>query len=162
MEPKRFQLYKTNSQQQMRFYFVFCIVMTVLGLAGLISELGFNYRIFNLQTNLFVLLAFQGAIGVYIARKNFDNIKYFVSWDENELNYHLPSNIEPVNIRLSEIRKIEREPQRIRIELKTGEVKYFGFTYFYFPTRTTILDFFERIKTMVGIELKQVNVNDII
>jgi hypothetical protein len=136
--------------------------MTVLGLAGLISELGFNYRIFNLQTSLFVMLIFQGAIGVYIARKNFDNIKYFVSWDENELNYHLPNNSEPVNIRLSEIRKIERKTQKIRIELKTGEVKYFGFTYFYFPSRTTILDFFERIKTRVGIKLKQTKVNDII
>ena len=145
MEPKRFQLYKTNSQQQMRIYLVFCIVMIVLGLAGLISELGFNYRIFNLQTSLFVMLIFQGAIGVYIAMKNIDSNKYFVSWDENELNYHLPNHSEPVNIRLSEIRKIERETQKIRIELKTGEVKYFGFTYFYFPTRTTILDFFKGI-----------------
>lgn len=149
MEPRRFQLYKTNSQKQMRIYLVFCIVMTVLGLVGLISELGFNYRIFNLQTSLFVMLIFQGAIGVYIARKNFDNIKYFVSWDENELNYHLPNNNEPVNIRLTEILKIEREPQKIRIELKTGEIIYFGFTYFYFPTRTTILDFFEVIKLKV-------------
>ena len=149
LETKRFQLYKTNSQKQMRIFLVFCIVMTVLGLAGLISELGFNYRIFNLQTSLFVMLIFQGAIGVYIAWKNIDNNKYFVSWDENEINYHLPNNSEPVNIRLSEIRKIEREPQRVRIELKTGEVKYFGFTYFYFPTRTTILDFFERLKVRV-------------
>ncbi len=147
MEPRRFQLYKTNSQQQMRIYLVFCIVMTVLGFAGLLSELGFNYRIFNLQTNLFVMLALQGAIGVFIARKNFDNIKYFVSWDENELNYHLPNNKEPENIRLSEIRKIEREPQKIRIELKNDEVKYFSFSYFYFPTRTTILDFFGGLKT---------------
>jgi len=123
--------------------------MIVLGLAGLISELGFNYRIFNLQTSLFVMLIFQGAIGVFIARKNFDNIKYFVSWDENELNYHLPNNSEPVNIRLTEIRKILQEPQKIRIELKNNEVKYFGFTYFYFPTRTTILDFFEGVKTRV-------------
>ena len=133
----------------MRIYFVFCIVMIVLGMVGLISEFGFNYRIFNLQTSLFVMLIFQGAIGVYIARKNIDNIKYFVSWDENELNYHLPNNSGPVNIRLTEIRKVEREPQKIRIELKTGEVKYFGFTYFYFPTRTTILDFFEGIKLKV-------------
>ncbi|KAF0239274.1 MAG: hypothetical protein FD181_254 [Prolixibacteraceae bacterium] len=161
MEPKRFQLYKTNSQQ-MRFYLVFCIVMTVLGLAGLISELGFNYRIFNLQTSLFVMLAFQGAIGVYIARNNLDNNKYFVSWDENELNYHLPNNSEPVNIRLTEIRKIEREPQKIRIKRKTGEVKYFGFTYFYFPARTTILDFFEGIKSNMETEQKQVKDNGII
>jgi hypothetical protein len=123
--------------------------MTFLGLAGLISELGFKYRIFNLQTSLFVMLIFQGAIGVYIARKNIGNNKYFVSWDENELNYHLPNNKEPENIRLSEIRKIERETQKIRIELKTGEIKYFGFNYFYFPTRTTILDFFEGVKTEV-------------
>jgi hypothetical protein len=136
--------------------------MTVLGLAGLISELGFQYMIFNLQTSLFVMLAFQGAIGVYIARKNFDNIKYFFSWDENELNYHLPNNSEPINIRLTEIRKIEREPQKIRIELKNGDVKYFGFTYFYFPTRTTILDFFEGIKTRVETEQKQVKVNGIL
>jgi len=162
MEPKRFQLYKTNSQQQMRIYLVFCIVMIVLGLAGLISELVFNYRIFNLQTTVFITLAFQGAIGVYIARKNIGNNKYFVSWDENELSFHLPINKEPENIMLTDIRKIEREPQKIRIELKTGEVKYFGFTYFYFPTRTTILDFFEGIKTRVETDQKQVKVNGII
>jgi hypothetical protein len=124
--------------------------MTVLGLAGLISELGFNYRIFNLQSSVFFVLTFQGTGGVYIARKNIGNIKYFVSWDENEVHYHLPNNKEPEIIRLSEISKVERETQKIRIELKTGEVKYFGFTYFYFPVRTTILDFFERMKTEVG------------
>lgn len=150
MEPKRFQLYKTNSQKQMRIYLVFCIVMIVFGLAGLISELGFNYRIFNMQNSVYFALTFQGAIGVYIARNNLDNNKYFVSWDENGLNYHLPNNNEPVNIRLTEIRKIEREPQRISIELKTGEMKYFGFNYFYFPTRTTILDFFEGLKMRVA------------
>lgn len=149
METKRFQLYKVNPGL-MKPYLFFCILMTVLGLAGLISELSFNYRIFNLQTSLFVMLALQGAIGAYIARKNFDNIKYFVSWDENELNYHLPNNKESENIKLTEIWKIERESQKIRIELKTGEVKYFSFSYFYFPTRTTILDFFEGMKTEVG------------
>ena len=149
MEPKRFQLYKTNPVL-IKLYFVFCIVMTVLGLAGLVSELAFNYRIFNLQTSFFVLLAFNGAFGVYIAWKNFESVKYFVSWNENELNYHLPNMKEPEIIRLSEISKIEREPQKIRIELKTGEVKYFRFTYFYFPTRTTILDFLEELK--VGIQ----------
>jgi len=123
--------------------------MIVLGLAGLISELGFSYRIFKLQSSVFFAFTFQGAIGVYIARKNMDNIKYFVSWDENELTYHLPNNSEPENIMLTDIRKIKREPQKIRIELKNGEVKYFGFTYFYFPTRTTILDFFEGLKTKV-------------
>jgi hypothetical protein len=148
LNPQRFKLYKTNSQKQMRIFLVFCIVMTVLGLAGLISELGFNYRIFNLQTTVFITLAFQGAFGVYIARNNLDNNKYFVSWDEKELNYHLPNMKEPVIIRLSEISKIEREPQKIRIELKTGEAKYFSFTYFYFPTRTTILDFFEELGIM--------------
>jgi len=149
MESKLFQLYKINPVL-MKPYFVFCIVITVLGLAGLVSELGFNYPVFNLQISVFFVLAFQGAIGVYIARKNFENIKYFVSWDENELNYHLPNNKEPEIIRLSEISKIERETQKIRIELKTGEVKYFSFTYFYFPTRTTILDFFERLKVRVA------------
>ncbi len=149
MEPKRFQLYKTNSQQQMRFVLVFSFVMIVLGLVGLISELGFNYRIFNIQTTVYITLAFQGALGVYIARNNIDNNKYFVSWDENELNYHLPNNSEPVNIRLTEIRKIERESQKIRIELNPGEVKYFSFNYFYFPTRQTIFDYFESLKQNV-------------
>lgn len=148
LAPQRFQLYKINSGL-MKSYFVFCIVITVFGLAGLISELVFNYMIFNLQTSFFVLLAFNGAFGVYIARKNFDSIKYFVSWDENELNYHLPNMKEPEIIRLSEIKKTVREPQKIRIELKTGEVKFFSFTYFYFPTRTTILNFFEGWKMRV-------------
>jgi hypothetical protein len=120
--------------------------MTGFGLVGLISELGFNYMILNLQTSLFVMLAFQGAIGVFIARNNLENIKYFVSWNDNELNYHLPNNKEPENIRLTDIRKIERKTQKIRIELKNKEVKYFSFNYFYFPTRTTILEFFETMR----------------
>ena len=99
----------------MKFYFVFCVIMTVFGLAGLVSELVFNYMIFNLQTSFFVLLTFNGAFGVYIARKNFDSIKYFASWDENELNYLLPNMKEPENLRLSEISKIERETQKIKI-----------------------------------------------
>lgn len=152
MKSKRFQLYKINPVL-MKLYFVFCIVMTVLGLAGLVSELAFNYRIFNLQTSFFVLMAFNGAFGVYISRKNFDSIKYFVSWDENELSYHLPNMKEPEIIWLAEIGKIVRETQKIRIELKTGEVKFFSFTYFYFPTRTTILDFFEGVRVRVEEEI---------
>lgn len=145
MEPKRIQLYKMNPVL-MKPYFVFCIVMTVLGLAGLTLKLVFKFTFLNVQTSVFVVLAFQGAIGLYIARKNFDSMKYFISWDENELHYHLPNSKNPEIIRLSEINKIEWETQKIRIDLKTGEVKYFSFTYFYFPTRTTILDFFEGVK----------------
>lgn len=152
---QRFQLYKINPVL-MKIYFVFCMVMTFLGLAGLVSELVFNYMIFNLQTSFFVLLAFNGAFGVYISWKNFDSIKYFVSWDENELNYYLPNMKEPENLRLSEIGKVVRETQKIRIELKTGEVKFFSFTYFYFPVRTTILDFFEGVKVRVEEEIPRV------
>ena len=152
MKPKRFQLYKINPVL-MNLYFVFCIVMTVLGLAGFVSELVFNYMILNLQPSFFVLLAFNVAFGVYISRKNFDSIKYFVSWDENELSYHLPNMKEPEIIWLAEIGKIVRETQKIRIELKTGEVKFFSFTYFYFPTRTTILDFFEGVRVRVEEEI---------
>ncbi len=146
METKRFQVYKINSKL-MKPYLAFCIVMTVCGAIGLITETGFNYRILNLQTSVFVVMAMQGAFGVYIVRNNMENIKYFVSWDDKELSYHLPNNSEPVNISFPDIRKIEREPQKIRIELKNNEVKYFSFNYFYFPTRTTILDFFKGLKT---------------
>ncbi len=131
----------------MKPYLAFCIVMTVCGAIGLITDQGFNYKILNLQTSVFVVMAMQGAIGVYIARNNMENIKYFVSWDDKELSYHLPNNSEPLNISFPDILKIEREPQKIRIELKNNEVKYFSFNYFYFPTRTTILDFFEGLKT---------------
>lgn len=148
MEPRRFQLYKMNPIS-MKLYLVFCIIMTVLGLAGLVSELVFNYRIFKLQTSFFVLLAFNGAFGMFISLKNFDSLKYFVSWDENKIQYHLPNNKEQEIIQLSEIRKINREPQKIRIELKTGEVKHFSFNYFYFPVRKTILDFFDEWKVRV-------------
>ena len=65
------------------------------------------------------------------ARKNFDSTNYLVWSSDNELNHNLPNNKAHEIIQLSEIRKIEREPQKIRIELKTCEVKYFGFTYFF-------------------------------
>ncbi len=145
MESTRFQVYKTNAKY-MKFYLVFCVVMTCAGLTGLISELAFDYRFFNLQTTVFVFLALQGAFGIYISRKNIESNKYFVSWDKNQISYHLPNTNEPINIRLSEIRKVERGPQKIRIELNNSEIEYFSFNYFYFPHRATILSFFEELK----------------
>ena len=126
------------------------LVMSIVGLLGIIIIIiSDNPKFLKLEIFSYILLLWQGILGIFLARNNLKNVKYFVSWDENELHYHLPNNSEPVNIRLTEIRKIEREPQKIRIELKPGEVKYFRFNNFYFPTRQTIFDYFESLKQNV-------------
>jgi hypothetical protein len=161
METIQFQVYKVKSKY-IGVSLVLSVAMVVFGFVGILVYLFANeFKMFGLNTSSFVLLFFQGVFGLYISRKAVSDRKYFVSWNDSELSYFMPNNKEPVNIRLSDIWNIERESQKIRIELKTGEVKYFSFTYFYFPTRTTILEFFEGIKTKLEIEQKKVKVKSI-
>lgn len=146
METRRFQVYKTNSKGN-RIWLILMLVMSIAGLLGiLIILISDNPKFLQLEIFSYILLLWQGILGIFIARNNLKNLKYFVSWDDNEIQYLLPKNKEIQIIKIQDIQSVEKTNQEFRIELKNNEIKNFSFIYFYFPTRQTILDYFETLQ----------------
>jgi hypothetical protein len=151
MEPNTFKLYKISKKQN-TIYLVLTITMLIIGIAGFILQTVSDIEFFMGNTTLYIMFAFQGAIGIFIARNNMKAVEYFVSWDDNEIRYQLPNTKEFESIRIEDIKSIEKASQEIQIKLNNNEIKHFKFVYFYFPKRTTILDYFEALKTQVEIQ----------
>lgn len=146
METRRFQVYKTNSKGN-RIWLILMLVMGIAGLLGiLIILISDNPKFLKLEIFSYILLLWQGILGIFLARNNLKNLKYFVSWDDNEIQYLLPKNKEIQIIKIQDIQSVEKTNQEFRIVLKNNEIKNFSFIYFYFPTRQTILDFFETLQ----------------
>lgn len=146
METRRFQVYKTNSKGN-RIWLILMLVMSIAGLLGiLIILISDNPKFLKLEIFSYILLLWQGILGIFLARNNLKNLKYFVSWDDNEIQYLLPKNKEIQIIKIQDIQSVEKTNQEFRIVLKNNEIKNFSFIYFYFPTRQTILDYFETLQ----------------
>jgi hypothetical protein len=146
METKRFKVYKTNSKGN-RIWLILMLVMSIVGLLGIIIILiSDNPKFLKLEIFSYILLLWQGILGIFLARNNLKNEKYFVSWDDNKIQYQLPKDKEPVLIKIQDVQSVEKTNQEFRITLKDNETKSFSFNYFYFPTRQTIFDYFESLK----------------
>jgi hypothetical protein len=146
MEPNTFKLYKISKKQNV-IYLVLTITMLIIGLTGFVIPFVSDIEFFMGNTSMYIMFAFQGVIGIFIARNNIKAVKYFVSWDDNEISYQLPDNETLETIKIEDIKSIEKAPQEIKIKLNNNEIKHFKFVYFYFPKRTTILNYFELLKT---------------
>jgi hypothetical protein len=146
METKRFKVYKTNSKGN-RIWLILMLVMSIVGLLGIIIILiSDNPKFLKLEIFSYILLLWQGILGIFLARNNLKNEKYFVSWDDTKIQYQLPKDKEPVLIKIQDVQSVEKTNQEFRITLKDNETKNFSFNYFYFPTRQTIFDYFESLK----------------
>jgi hypothetical protein len=146
METTRFQVYKTNYKAN-KIILVLFATMSFFAIWGfttiLISE---NQKLLGISISSYVIFLMQSIPGIVLVLKNLKNDKYFFSWDENEIQYHLPNNKEPVFIKIGDIKSVEKVNQVIKITLTNSEIKNFNFTYFYFPNRQKILDFFESLQ----------------
>lgn len=146
METRRFQVYKTNSKGNI-IWLILMLVMSIAGLLGiLIILISNNPKFLQLEIFSYILLLWQGILGIFLARNNLKNLKYFVSWDDNEIQYLLLKNKEIQIIKIQDIQSVEKPNQEFRIVLKNNEIKNFSFIYFYYPTRQTILNYFETLQ----------------
>lgn len=147
METTRFQVYKISLKSTRKLLILWSI-MCVFGLWGILTIwLSENLKLLGVTIASYVLFLMQGFLGIVIALKNFKSIKYFVSWDDNEIQYQLPNNKEPEIIRIEDIQSVEKTNRDFRNTLKNNEIKNFSFNYFYFPTRQTIFEYFELVKS---------------
>ena len=145
-ETTQFQVYKTNSKGNI-IWLILMLVMSIAGLLGiLIILISNNPKFLQLEIFSYILLLWQGILGIFLARNNLKNLKYFVSWDDNEIQYLLLKNKEIQIIKIQGIQSVEKPNQEFRIVLKNNEIKNFNFIYFYYPTRQTILNYFETLQ----------------
>src|SRR5690606_30836860 len=123
METRRFQVYKTNSKGN-RIWLILMLVMSIAGLLGIfIILISDNPKFLKLEIFSYILLFWQGILGIFLARNNLKNLKYFVSWDDNEIQYLLPKNKEIQIIKIQNIQSVEKTNQEFRITLKDNEIK---------------------------------------
>lgn len=139
------QVYKNRSKYSKPFLFI-CLVFSLIGIAGLLMTYIYNKSLipfFN-ESGYFVLL-FNGVIWIYILKDSMRKSKYFVSWDDSEINYLLPKSEKTESIRIENINSLKINKSGIVIELKDNEIRHFNLNYFFFPERQMIIDFFEEI-----------------
>lgn len=149
METTRFQVYKVSIKAN-KLILSLVVAMSIFSLWGILTILiTDNLRPLGISISSYLIFLMQGVLGVVLVLRNFKNDKYFVSWDDNELSYQLPKDKEPVIIKITDIQSVEKTNQNYKITLNNNVIKNFCFNYFYFPTRQTIFDFFESIKSRV-------------
>jgi hypothetical protein len=149
METTRFQVYKINAKGN-KTSLILMAIMSIVGLLGILIILfSGNPEFLKLKINSYVLFLLQGLLGIVLVRNTIKNEKYFVSLKDDEIQYLLPKNKELETIRIQDIQSIEKTNRDFRIMLKNNEIKNFSFYYFYFPTRQTIIDYFESLKARV-------------
>jgi hypothetical protein len=157
METKRFQVYRISIKAN-KIILAFVVAMSIFSLWGILTILITDkQKLLGVSIPGYLIFLMQSVLGIYLTWRNFKNEKYFVSWDDNEIRYQLPKDKEAVLIKIEDIQSVEKTNREFRITLTNNDIKNFTFNYFYFPTRQTILDYFESVKARVEEMNKTIN-----
>jgi len=150
METTRIQVYKTSTKRDQKIVIFAGIILSIFCLlAILIILISGNPKFLKFEMPAYILVLIQSiswpVFTIIVSKKE----KYFVSWDDNEIQYLIPKNKEIETIKINDIHSIEKTNLEFKISLKNNEIKNFSFYYFFFPKRKEILDFFESLKSQV-------------
>jgi hypothetical protein len=96
------------------------------------------------ESSYFVFL-FNGVIWILMIRDSMKKEKYFVSWNDREINFLLPKSDKEESVRIENIKSLKISRSNIEIGLKNNESRHFNLNYFFYPERQVIIDFFEDI-----------------
>src|SRR5664280_391476 len=99
----RINVFKTSTFLS-KFFIVFGAFFTIIGILLLIKALinGFNTKFPSGDWNS-VLFAFQGLLFIIMGAGNLSVRKYYIEWDDNELQFLLPDTKKLETIKLGDI-----------------------------------------------------------
>jgi len=146
MKPAYIPIYNVKTTS-LKVLLAIAIILGVIGIGSIIDYLflGHSWRITNhLFVSIFLIL--QSASSIFIVIQGFRNTKYFVAWNESEINYLLPKSKQMETIALNEIKSIQFENQLIVITLKNQDELAFNLNYLYLPQRNRVREYFQAIK----------------
>jgi len=104
-----------------KFYIIAGCLFALLGLIVTVKNLtdGFDPQ-FRTGDWSFILFTFQGILFLIMGWSFVNSRKYFIQWDENELNYLLPDTKKIRTIRLNDIQSVNIKLFEIVVDLKEG------------------------------------------
>ena len=144
--PKTYLKVYKRKKKFLTIFLALCSGITLFGLWGMISTVAFKRNtIPALDEWNYLVLLFQGILGIYISLNAFRSKKYFVEYDDLELRYYLPKTNKAEHIKIPEIDSVTIQDSKVRIEMQNNEVKFFNLNYFYFPERRQIIEYFKKI-----------------
>ncbi|HBG87336.1 MAG TPA: hypothetical protein DDW62_07270 [Marinilabiliaceae bacterium] len=72
---------------------------------------------------------------------------FFISWDNNVINYHFPKNKQLETIKIEEIQSLEISESKIEINMKNHEIKNINLDLVFLPKRKYIIEYFEWLES---------------
>jgi hypothetical protein len=140
------QVYKNRSKYS-KLYLILCLLFMSAGALGLILDFIFNISLIPVINNAsYFILISNGATSFWIVWDSMKKSKYFVTWNESEINYLLPKSDHTESIKIENIQSISINRSEINIELNNNHKKHFNLNHFFFPERKQIVGFFEGLK----------------
>ena len=117
---ERIKVYRTNAVWA-KFFIVFGAVFSVSGLLFLLRSLdkGFNPRVLSGDWSS-VFFIIQGLLFILMGYSNLRIRKYFIEWDENEINFLLPGIRYTETIKLDEIKSVNIRLFEIELNMTNG------------------------------------------
>ncbi|HKL32978.1 MAG TPA: hypothetical protein VJ919_10600 [Tangfeifania sp.] len=147
MKPAYIPIYNVKTTS-LKVLLTIAVILGIFGLAGIVDYLFLN-KSWQISDQLFlsIFLILQSASSVFIINQGFRNTKYFVAWNENEINFLLPKSKQMETIPLNEIKSVQFEKHIVKITLKNNEVKHFNLNYLFLPKKRQVAEYFEILKS---------------
>ena len=140
------QVFK-NKSKHTRLYLILFFGLILIGLIGIVMTYVFKTSFIPfLNEAAYFVLFFNGIITCWIIWDSAKKAKYFVEWNNSEINYLLPKSDKTESIKFENIKSIDVNPSDVIITLNNSEIKHFDLSLFFFPERQVIIDFFEENK----------------
>lgn len=146
MKPEYIQIYDRNTKS-IKVLMALGIILVLLGISALIWYV--LKRDFVLYADNFWqvgFLIFQGGITVFITWNALKSKRYFISWNEDRIRYHLPKNKQPEWIKISEIQSVDIGNTMVTVLLKNQEQKQINLNLFYLPKRSQVISYFQNLR----------------
>ncbi|MBZ4675482.1 MAG: hypothetical protein JG782_101 [Anaerophaga sp.] len=136
-------LYRRN-EKSIKFFITIDILIFIVGLAGLGSNLFIGKNAFlDLSVwNSLIFMAITTA-SIFALAKSLQDQKYYISWNEEEINFLLPKQKKPECVRVIDIKDIFITDREIKMILNNNQQKSINLNLFFLPKRDIVKNYFE-------------------
>jgi len=140
------QIYRRN-ENGIKFFIILAILLFIVGLVGLGSRfLIEESTVLDLPIWNSILSMAIGTSNFFLLTKSLRDKKYYISWNEKEINFLLPKQKAPENIRITDIKSISINNKEIKMTLKNNLQKSINLNFIFLPNRNLVKNYFEILK----------------
>jgi len=138
------QVYKKSKYAKL--FLIICALFIAGALSGLIVGVIYKKELIpDLYHGTYFAFLLIGTINFWLVWHSQEKTRHLVEWNENVVRFMLPDMHDLQTVNAYNIKSIDFNFNKIKLELNNLEVINFNLNYFYSPERTKIISFFERL-----------------